>query len=46
MRTLPSPWNEAREATILIAWIYDHLLPHAAASEGGISADAASHYRS
>src|SRR3982751_3447264 len=31
MRTLPQPWTVAMEATIFIGWIYDHLLPHAAA---------------
>src|SRR5260370_36911889 len=31
MKTLPQPWTVAMEATILTAWIYDHLKPHAAA---------------
>jgi transposase len=31
MKTLPQPWTAAMEATIFTAWIYDHLLPHAAA---------------
>ena len=25
MKTLPQPWTAAMEATILTAWIYDHL---------------------
>src|SRR5271155_4626168 len=31
MRTLPAPWTVAMEATMFTGWIYDHLLPHAAA---------------
>src|ERR1700674_605138 len=31
MRTLPQPWTAAMEATLFTGWIYDHLLPHAAA---------------
>jgi len=31
MRTLPQPWTVAMEATMFTGWIYDHLLPHAAA---------------
>jgi len=31
MRTLPQPWTAAMEATVFTGWIYDHLLPHAAA---------------
>ncbi len=31
MKTLPQPWTGAMEATIFTGWIYDHLLPHAAA---------------
>jgi transposase len=31
MKTLPKPWTAAMEATIFTGWIYDHLLPHAAA---------------
>jgi transposase len=31
MKRLPQPWTAAMEATIFTAWIYDHLLPHAAA---------------
>jgi hypothetical protein len=31
MRTVPQPWTAAMEATIFTGWIYDHLLPHAAA---------------
>jgi transposase len=31
MKTLPAPWTVAMEATMFIGWIYDHLLPHAAA---------------
>src|SRR3954466_7191037 len=31
MKTLPQPWTVAMEATIFTGWIYDHLLPHAAA---------------
>ena len=31
MKTLPQPWMAAMEATIFTGWIYDHLLPHAAA---------------
>src|SRR3982750_3041613 len=31
MKTLPQPWTVALEATIFTGWIYDHLLPHAAA---------------
>src|SRR3954463_307955 len=31
MKTLPPPWTVAMEATIFTGWIYDHLLPHAAA---------------
>jgi transposase len=30
-KTLPQPWTAAMEATIFTSWIYDHLLPHAAA---------------
>jgi hypothetical protein len=30
-KTLPQPWTAAMEATIFTGWIYDHLLPHAAA---------------
>ena len=41
MKTLPQPWMVAMEATIFTGWIYDHLLPHAAAGEGSASADAA-----
>lgn len=29
--TLPQPWSAAMEATLFTGWIYDHLLPHAAA---------------
>jgi transposase len=31
MKTLLQPWTAAMEATIFTGWIYDHLLPHAAA---------------
>src|SRR6202046_3453548 len=31
MKTLPQPWTAAMEATIFTGWIYDYLLPHAAA---------------
>src|SRR5215203_1240371 len=31
LKTLPQPWSAAMEATIFTGWIYDHLLPHAAA---------------
>src|SRR5262249_55503095 len=31
MKTLPHPWTAAMEATIFTGWIYDHLLPYAAA---------------
>src|SRR5712691_12334357 len=31
MKTLPQPWTAAMEATIFTSWVYDHLLPHAAA---------------
>src|SRR6202521_2630427 len=31
MRALPQPWTAAMEATVFTGWIYDHLLPHAAA---------------
>ncbi len=31
MKTLPQPWTAAMEATLFTGWIYDHLLPHAAA---------------
>src|SRR5271163_70161 len=31
MKTLPQPWTAAMEATIFTGWIYDHLLPYAAA---------------
>jgi hypothetical protein len=31
MKTLPQPWTVAMEPTIFTGWIYDHLLPHAAA---------------
>jgi hypothetical protein len=31
IRTLPLPWTTAMEATVFSGWIYDHLLPHAAA---------------
>jgi hypothetical protein len=30
VKTLPQPWMVAMEATMFTAWIYDHLLPHAA----------------
>lgn len=31
VKTLPQPWTGAMEATIFTGWIYDYLLPHAAA---------------
>jgi hypothetical protein len=31
MKSLPTPWTVAMEATMFTGWIYDHLLPHAAA---------------
>jgi len=31
MDTLPQPWTAAMEATMFTAWVYDHLLPLAAA---------------
>src|SRR5713226_5801846 len=31
MKTLPQPWTAAMEGTIFTSWIYDHLLPRAAA---------------
>jgi len=31
MSTLPQPWMAAMEATVFTGWIYDHLVPHAAA---------------
>jgi transposase len=31
VKTLPQPRTAAMEATIFTGWIYDHLLPHAAA---------------
>jgi len=31
IRTLHQPWTVAMEATMFTSWIYDHLLPHAAA---------------
>src|SRR5277367_5932691 len=31
MKTLPQPWTAAMEATAFTGWIYDYLLPHAAA---------------
>src|SRR5271156_7103806 len=31
MKPLPAPWTVAMEATMFTGWIYDHLLPHAAA---------------
>ena len=31
MRTLPQPWTAAMEARVFTGWIYDQLLPHAAA---------------
>ncbi len=31
MKTLPQPWTAAMEATLFTGWIYDYLLPHAAA---------------
>jgi transposase len=31
MAKLPRPWMAAMEATIFTSWVYDHLLPHAAA---------------
>jgi hypothetical protein len=31
MKILPQPWTAAMEATIFTGWIYDYLLPHAAA---------------
>ena len=30
-KTLSQPWTAAMEATIFTGWIYDYLLPHAAA---------------
>jgi transposase len=30
-KTLPQPWTAAMEATVFTGWIYDYLLPHAAA---------------
>jgi hypothetical protein len=30
-KTLPAPWTVAMEATMFTGWIYDHILPHAAA---------------
>jgi hypothetical protein len=43
MKTLPQPWTAAMEATILTAWIYDHLKPQCSCSAGGASPDAARH---
>lgn len=31
IEALPQPWTTAMEAIMFAAWIYDHLLPHAAA---------------
>ena len=31
MKSLPAPWTVAVEATMFTGWIYDYLLPHAAA---------------
>jgi hypothetical protein len=31
MKILPQPWTAAMEVAIFTGWIYDHLLPHAAA---------------
>src|SRR5882762_6065719 len=31
MKTIPQPWTAAMEATVFTGWIYDYLLPHAAA---------------
>ena len=31
MKSLPQPWTVAMEATMFTSWIYDYLLPHAAA---------------
>jgi len=31
MKTLPKPWTAAMEATMFTGWIYDQLMPHAAA---------------
>jgi transposase len=31
MKTLPQPWSAALEAMMFSGWIYDHLMPHAAA---------------
>jgi transposase len=31
VKTLPQPWTAAMEVTMFTGWIYDHLLPHAAA---------------
>ena len=31
MSSLPQPWTVAMEATMFTSWIYDYLLPHAAA---------------
>ena len=45
IRTLPRPRMIAMEATIFTGWIYDHLLPHAEAGEGGAPSDAAGHRR-
>ena len=35
LKTLPQPWTGAMEATIFTGWIYDYLLPHAAALKVG-----------
>jgi transposase len=34
VKTLPQPWSGAMEATIFTGWIYDPLLPQAAAVKG------------
>jgi transposase len=31
MKSLSAPWTVAMEATMFTSWIYDYLLPHAAA---------------
>jgi transposase len=31
MKSLPQPWSAAMEATMFTGWIYDHLIPQAAA---------------
>ncbi len=41
VKTLPAPWTVAMEAAMFTGWIYDHLLPRAAAVRRRIQVDVA-----